>query len=165
MKSIEAQASAGPSAPTTPPVSTPPLVSNAKIYVALSTVTNRTSRDGVEVQRAVLDAMRAKLAELGTYQLAPDGESADNAKAVLLRRGLVGYYLAIAVEPFEQTAVGLRVTVRVAVATYPGRDLRAPISTSGTLPGAKAGDVSSENQLLAAVASNGVVLFDRTFHK
>lgn len=150
-----ASAGAGAAPPSAP--------ANARYYVALSKVTNHTTRTGSEVERIVHDAIVSKLGESGTYQVAPDGESPAAAKATLTKRQLKGYYLSISVDKFDYSDGGLRVRVKIAVFSYPGRDLRGEVPSGATLPGARPGDKASEDQLMSVVAARATELFAQNF--
>lgn len=143
--------------------SAPAVVEGARFYVALSAVTNNTTRPGADIDRLVKDAIGARLAQLGGYQLAPAGESNTAAKAEISKRKLKGYYLGIGVEKFDYTDGNLRVRVKIAVFSYPGRDLRGEIPAGATLPGARPGDKGAEDQLLTAVAGQAAELFAQNF--
>ena len=112
---------------------------NAKYYVSVSKVTNNTARSATDVQRIVRGAITSKLAELGEYQLAPVGETNEAAKAALAKRQLKGYYLGVSVDKLDYSDGSLRVHVKIAVFSYPGRDLRGEVPAGATLPGAQAG--------------------------
>jgi hypothetical protein len=152
-RAIAALASASPAAQT----------SNAKYYVSLSRVANHTSRDASEIERITRDAVSSKLGEVGGYEVAPATESNEAAKETLARRKLKGYYLAISVDKFDYSAEGLRVRVKIAVFSYPAKDLRGEIPAGATLPGAHPGDTGSEDQLLGVVAARAAELFAQNF--
>jgi hypothetical protein len=136
---------------------------NAKYYVSVSKITNNTSRSAADVQRIVGGAITSKLAELGEYQLAPPGESNDAAKAAIARRQLKGYYLGVSVDRLDYSDGNLRVHVKIAVFSYPGRDLRGEVPAGATLPGARPGDSSAEEQLMSVVAARAAELFAQNF--
>jgi hypothetical protein len=142
---------------------TPAVVDGARFYVALSPISNATSRPTGDVERVVKDAIEARLAQLGGYQLAPAGESNGAAKAAIAKRKLKGYYLGIGVEKFDYSDGNLRVRVKIAVFSYPGRDLRGEIPAGATLPGARPGDKGAEDQLLTVVAGQAAELFAQNF--
>jgi hypothetical protein len=141
----------------------PSTVANAKYYVALSGVTNNTSRSTGEIERVVKEAITSKLAQLGEYQVAPPGETNAAAKAAIAKRKLKGYFLGIGVEKFDYSDGNLRVRVRIAVFSYPGRDLRGEVPAGATLPGARPGDRGAEDQLLSVVAGQAADLFAQNF--
>jgi hypothetical protein len=141
----------------------PAAVEGARYYVALSPVTNNSSRSTAEVERIVRDAIAARLSQLGEYQLAPLAESNAAAKAAIAKRKLKGYYLGIGIDRFDYSDGNLRVRVRIAVFSYPGKDLRGEVPAGATLPGARPGDRGAEDQLLTVVAGQAAELFAQNF--
>jgi hypothetical protein len=139
------------------------VVPNAKFYVAISPVVNGTSRATAEVEHLVHDAIVTKLGALGTYQLAPSGESSAHAKATIASRKLKGFFLSISVDKFDYSGGNLRVVVKVAVFSYPEKDLRGDAPSNGSMPGVRPGDKSSEDQLLEAVAAHAADVFAQNF--
>jgi hypothetical protein len=138
-------------------------VSGAKYYVSVSNVTNNTGRADADVQRIIGGAVSSKLAQLGEYQQAPAGESTSDAKAVVAKRSLKGFFLSISVEKFDYSDGNLRVRVKIAVFSYPGKDLRGEVPSGATLPGARPGDTASEDQLMGVVAARAAELFSQNF--
>jgi hypothetical protein len=141
----------------------PPTNGNAKYYVALSAVANKTTRPQGDVETVVQGAIKSKLSALGEYQLAPAGESNDAAKAAIAKRKLKGYYLGISVEAFDYSDGQLRVSVKIAVFSYPGKDLRGEVPAAATAPGARPGDKGLEDQLMNVVAARAAELFAQNF--
>ncbi len=139
-------------------------VANAKFYVSLSSVSNASSRAQADVDRIIQGAIKAKLAQLGGYEIAPSGESPAAAKEAIAKRGLKGYYLAITLDKFDYSDGSLHVKIRMAVSTYPGKDIQGDMSKGGSIPGAHAGDTSSEDQLMTAIASSAADSFAQAFH-
>jgi hypothetical protein len=136
---------------------------NVRFYVSLSRIVNHTSRSPAEIERIVHEAIVSKLAEMGGYELAPSGESSAAAKGVIAKRRLKGYYLSISVDKFEYSGEGLRVRVKVAVFSYPGKDLRGEVPAGATLPGVVEDDRGSEDRLMAVVAARATELFAQNF--
>jgi hypothetical protein len=141
----------------------PKVVANARYYVALSPVANQSGRPDGEVASIVSGAVRAKLDELGGYQIAPDGESPERARAAMTKRKLKGYYLSIRVEKLDYDGGNLRVRVKVAVFTYPGKDLRGEVPAGLTQTGVRPGDKSAEDNLMQMAAARAVELFAQNF--
>jgi hypothetical protein len=141
----------------------PGLAPGAKYYVAISHVANHTSRRSDEVDQVVRGAIGGQLQQGGQYQLAPDAETTEAAKAIVAKRQLKGYFLAVSVEKFDYSDEGLRVRVKIAVFSYPGRDLRGEVPASGMLPGARPGDKGAEDQLMSAIAGRAAELFSQNF--
>jgi HEAT repeats len=157
-RAIEALASAAPQpgpAATTPAAATPNAA--AKYYVALSAVTNRTSRPQAEIEAVVLRALRAKMDALGTFEVAPAREADSVAKATIARRRLKGLYLAISVDPLKYDSA-TTATVKVAVFSYPNKDLRAEVPGRGVVSGGAKGDPAAENAAMEFAAAKAVEL-------
>ena len=136
---------------------------NARFYVALGPVSNNTNRPRAEIERLVKDAIAAKLGQAGGYQLAPSGESPDAARGVISSRNLKGYYLSAVVEPFNYSGGGLRVRVKIAVFTYPGKDLKGESPAAASVDGVQQGDHGTEDMLLKAVADAAADGFTKGF--
>ena len=144
-------------------VATPGYVTGAKYYVSVSPVVNNTSRPNAEIEHIVRGAIASKLGQLGDYQLAPPNESNEAAKAVMGRRKLRGFYLGVSVQKFDYSDGSLRVRLKVAVFSYPGKDLRGEVPAGATLPAARPGDKLAEDQLMAVVAERATELFAQNF--
>lgn len=140
-----------------------PYVAGAKYYVSISPVANKSDRAQGDVDRIVRGAVASKLAQLGEYQLAPAGESNAAAKAVIAKRQLKGFYLAVSLEPLDYSDGSLRVRVKIAVFSYPGKDLRGEVPAGATFPGARPGDHGAEDQLMSVVAGRAAELFAQNF--
>ncbi len=143
--------------------SAPAQVTGAKFYVSISPVANQTARPTPEIERVVHEAIASKLAQLGEYQLAPAGETNAAAKAAIASRKLKGYYLGVSVDPFDYSGGNLRVRVRIAVSSYPGKDLRGEVPQAATMPGARPGDKGAEDQLMSLVAAGAAQAFAQNF--
>jgi hypothetical protein len=159
IEAVDAAGSGGGGGGSSPP----PTVANAQFYVAISPISNQTGRDQGEIEAVVRGAITGKLAALGGYQLAPQGESNSAAKAAIAKSKLKGYYLAVAVEKFDYSDGNLRVRVKIAVSSYPGKDLRGEVPAAATLPGARPGDKGAEDQLMSVVAARAAELFAQNF--
>ncbi|MEO7114174.1 MAG: HEAT repeat domain-containing protein [Polyangiaceae bacterium] len=156
------------SAPTVsasvPDTFAPRLVSGAKFYVSISSITNNTGRAQADVDRVVLGAMRSKLEATGKHQLAPMTETPDLARAVVSKRKLKGYYLAISVDKFDYSDGNLRVRIKTAVFSYPGKSLLGEVPSGLTQTGVSPGDKSAEENLLGIAAQRAVDLFTQNFN-
>jgi hypothetical protein len=136
---------------------------SAKYYVSVSHVANNTTRPTTDIDRVVRGAIASKLQTLGEYQMAPDGESNAAAKATVSKRRLKGYYLGVSVDNFDYSDGSLRVRVKIAVFSYPGKDLRGEVPASASLPGSRPGDSNAEDQLMTVVAARAAELFAQNF--
>ena len=61
------------------------------------------------------------------------------------------------------TGEGMKALVRIAVFSYPGRDLRGEVAPYAIAPGVRRGDASAEESLLTAVAERAVEQFTQNF--
>ena len=136
---------------------------SAKYYVSVSHVANSTTRATPDIDRVVRGAIASKLQTLGDYQMAPDGETNAAAKAAVSKRKLKGYYLGVSVDNFDYSDGSLRVRVKIAVFSYPGKDLRGEVPASASLPGSRPGDSNAEDQLMTVVAGRAAELFAQNF--
>jgi hypothetical protein len=149
---------------STPDTFTPKAIAGAKYYVSISSVTNNTGRSQADVDRVILGAMRSKLEATGKHQLAPTGESPDGARAAMAKRKLKGYYLAISVDKFDYSNGNLRVRIKTAVFSYPGKSLLGEVPSGQTQTGVSPGDKSAEENLMGIAAQTAVDLFTQNFN-
>lgn len=143
---------------------TPKSNPSAKFYVSTSSVTNNTNRSQADINRIVLGSVRNKLEGAGKYQIAPTGEQPESAKAVIAKRKLKGYYLALSVDKFDYSDGNLRVKVRCSVFTYPGKSLLGEVPSGLTQSGVTQPDRSAEENLLGMAAERAVDLFAQNFN-
>lgn len=143
----------------------PKLVPSAKYYVAISPVTNQTGRPQADIERIVGGAIRAKFGTMGDYQLAPRTETSPAAKAVIAKRKFKGgYYLAVVVDAFDYSNGNLRVSLKLAVSSYPGKDLKGEVGPLRlTQTGIRSGDHGAEDGLLGMAAGKAVEQFSQYF--
>ena len=71
--------------------------------------------------------------------------------------------MRVSVDKFDYSDGNLRVRVKIAVFSYPGKDLRGEVPSGATLPGARPGDSASEDQLMSVVAARAAELFAQNF--
>ena len=161
-KALSAVQAAG-SEPSGSGTSGPHAVANAKFYIAISPIANQTGRPDDEIAQVVGASVRSKLDELGGFQIAPDTESPDQARTAIAKRKLKGYYLSVRVEKFDYSDGNLRVRVKVAVFSYPGKDLRGEVPAGLTQTGVRPGDKAAEDNLLQMAAARAVDLFAQNF--
>jgi hypothetical protein len=142
----------------------PPEVSGAKFYVSISPVANASDRAQGEVDQVIRASIKSKLGSLGDYQLAPAKESPDSARAVISRRHLKGYYLSVQLEKFDYSGGNLRVRVKIAVFSYPGKSLAGEIPAGLTQTGVSPGSHDAEDGLMQMAAEQATQLFAQNFH-
>jgi hypothetical protein len=53
--------------------------------------------------------------------------------------------------------------MKIAVFSYPGKDLRGEVPAGATLPGARPGDKAAEDELIGLVATRAAELFAQNF--
>jgi hypothetical protein len=137
--------------------------SGAKFYVSLSPVNNNSSRANSEIDNVIHGAIRSRLTQLGGYAHAPVGESVASAKAAIAKHNLKGYHLAISLDKFDYSGGGLRIKVKIAVFSYPDKDLKGELTKGASIGGVRPGDTSSEDQLMNAVAAAAAESFSQAF--
>ena len=107
--------------------------SSGGLYLSLSKVRAQGALDASLLERADA-AARSRAARLGSALIAPIGESAATAQAVLSREARTGYQLEVTVG-LEEVNGGTRATANVLVATYPGRSIRGSAKGAATAQG------------------------------
>lgn len=136
---------------------------NAKYYVQIAKVNNKTDRSADDIERVVLDAVRRKLDSSGDFQIAPEKESTAQARAVMKKRNMKGFYLSFAVDRFDYSGGNLRVRVRCAVSNYPGKALQGEVPAGLTQTGVSPSDHGAEDNLMKMAAERAVELFAANF--
>jgi hypothetical protein len=111
----------------------------------------------------VRDAIVSELEKSGDYAMAPAGETTAGAKAALSKQAMKGYFLAVRLEDLAYSGGDLHVGLKVAVFSYPGKDLRGEIPAGASMPGAQPGDKAAEDELLRTVATRAAELFSQNF--
>lgn len=128
---------------------------SAKYYVAIQ-VTNKTGRGNLEIERAVRMAVQEKLLANSAYSVAPRNETAAQAGVVVKGRKLTGYLMMASVEPFNYSGGNLTVQLKVTMATYPDRSIKAEFSPKLTQQQTPKPDVASENVLIKMASQTSV---------
>jgi hypothetical protein len=90
--------------------------------------------DAIRTARAIL--VREASGVTGV-EIAPERESNAQARTVVQRRRLAGFYLDASIVSLGENANGMRAEVSVIVATYPGRDMRSILRGAATVPGGR----------------------------
>jgi hypothetical protein len=156
IESLEGSSSSGSPGGSVPP--------GTHFYISVGTTTNNTTRPRAEIDALVQQAIRSKLSSMGGYAFAPPGESPDAARGVINGNNLHGYYISPLVQPFDYSNGGLKISVKLAVFTYPGKDYKGDSTASGGEDGVQRGDKSSENDVLTAVMQSATEHFAGGFH-
>jgi hypothetical protein len=107
-----------------------------RFYVAMGRTASKVPEMSASELEAARRELRDRVGQMDGVVLAPEGENSADARKVLSRRKLRGYYLETSVTSVEdKPGGGTRVAVSVIVATYPGRDMRAILSGAATAMG------------------------------
>jgi HEAT repeats len=138
------------------------LPANARVYVAVGGVTNKTRRAPHELESLVRSAMSDKLRTMNGYVVAPTGESNAAAKKVLADKpALKAFHLQTTVEPPQYSNNALTVVVRVTMSTYPGKELKGEFSPRLTQSDTPTSDRASEDALIRMALEKALDSFDK----
>ena len=75
-----------------------------------------------------------------------------------------GYYLSVSVDKFDYSDGNLRVRVKIAVFSYPGKSLAGEVPLGLTQSGVSPGSTSAENDLMQMAAEQATQSFADHFH-
>lgn len=134
---------------------------NAKFYVSVGDTNNKTGRGKDEVDRLVKDALTRKLGTMSGYAVAPRGEPATKAKALLTSKRLKGFQLLTTIERPDYSGGSLTVKVRVVLTTYPGKDIKGEFSPKLTQSGTPSEDRASEDELIKMALDKAMESFQK----
>jgi hypothetical protein len=135
---------------------------NARVYVAVGGVTNKTRRSPHELESLVRSAMNDKLRTMSGYVVAPHGESNAAAKKVLADKpALKAFHLQTTVEPPQYSNNALTVVVRVTMSTYPGKELKGEFAPRLTQSDTPTSDRASEDALIRMALEKALESFDK----
>lgn len=123
---------------------------NAVFYVGIGNPGAQNNAANAAMLRRAKEMLQRLAAELEGVEVAPDGESNAAAQRVIQRRRLTGYFLDSSVVSLGESGGGTRAVVSVILNTYPGRDMRAILQGSATVPGAT-GPAAQEQALEGAL--------------
>jgi len=138
----------------------PAVTSDTKYYIAVGPTTDKTGRDGAEVDDLVHAAMEEAAAALDGCVVAPRAEKPADAKPVVARwKQLKAFFLWPKVLPPDYASGNLTVRFEVAVFTYPGKALKGTIPLKLTMPDVGAADKGSENDLIKQAAGSAFQRF------
>jgi len=108
-----------------------------------------------DVDRGVLrdarELIERRVARIDGVVVAPEDESSGQARRVLRRRDLTGYFLDSSVVRVEERGGGIRAVVSVIVGTYPGRDMRVILQGAATVQGGRGGSVAQRQAIEGAL--------------
>lgn len=133
------------------PTEAPSAVARGGVYVSLPRPRTQGALDAELLARADA-AARAALRRLPGVRIAPAGESAQAAEAVLSAEGRTGYQLDVTLG-LEAQPAGTRATANVLVASYPGRSIRGMTKGAATVSGDPRNAALQRTAIEHAVAS------------
>jgi hypothetical protein len=140
------------SRPQTTPVPRPITGGRERYYIGVGMPGGTNAR----LERSVLEAARefiaGRVGEIDGVVIAPERESTTEARQVLRRRRLTGYFLESSVVKVENRDGGVRAEVSIIVNTYPGRDMRVILNGAATVQGGGTGDASRRQAVEGALS-------------
>lgn len=142
--------------PSEPP---PPPRKGDKLYVAVGSVIDNTGREGAKVLELAREAMQSKLLTRAGIAVAPEGEPAAKARAILKKHKLQGYLLQAVIDPPEYSDAKLTVSVRVTMWSYPGKALEGAFSPRLSYAGVEPRDFTSEDELIREAIGRAIDSF------
>ncbi len=125
---------------------TPTTTGEARYYVGVNPPAAQAQGLDASVLRSARQLFVREASNVTGVVIAPEGESTSAANTAIRSRRLTGFFLEASITEFESSASGTRVKVSVIVGTYPGRDMRAILQGSATVPGAQG--VEAQNMAL-----------------
>ena len=132
---------------------------SSKYYVAVAATKNKGSRNASEIDSIVQAAVRKALMANSTMAIAPSGETAAQAQAVLSKHKVRGYLLQPTVEAPVYADSKLTVRVRLTMFTYPNQALQGEFAPKLTQTGTPSEDIESENTLIQMACERAVARF------
>lgn len=138
----------------------PAVTADTKYYVSVGPTTDKSGRDGTEVDDLVHAAMVEAAGSLDGCVVAPRDEKPADAKPVVAKwKQLKAFFLWPKVLPADYASGNLTVRFEVAVFTYPGKALKGTIPLKLTMPDVSGTDRSSENDLIKQAAGSAFQRF------
>lgn len=132
---------------------------STKYYVAVAETKNKGSRNASEIDTIVQAAIRKALLANGAMAVAPSGETAAQAQAVVSKHKVRGYLLQPTVEAPQYEDSKLTIRVRVTMFTYPNQALQGEFAPKLTQSGTPSEDIDSENELIKMASERAVARF------
>jgi HEAT repeats len=132
---------------------------STKYYVAIAATKNKGDRNASEIDRIVQAAIRKALLANGAMAVAPSGETAAQAQAVMRKHKVRGYLLQPTVEAPKYADSKLTIRVRVTMFTYPNQALQGEFAPKLTQSGTPSEDIDSENELIKMASERAVARF------
>lgn len=138
----------------------PVINGETKYYVAVGPTTDKSGRQGAEVDDLVHAAMAEAAGSLDGCIVAPRDEKPADAKPLVAKwKQLKSFFLWPKVLPPDYANGNLTVRFELSVFTYPGKALKGTIPLKLTMPDVRAADRESENELIKQAAGSAVERF------
>ena len=138
----------------------PVIGADTKYYVAVGPTTDKSGRQGAEVDDLVHAAMTEAAASLDGCIVAPREEKTSDAKPLVAKwKQLKTFFLWPKVLPPDYANGNLTVRFEVAIFTYPGKALKGTIPLKLTMPDVRAIDRDSESALIKQAAGSAFERF------
>jgi hypothetical protein len=138
----------------------PALTKETKYYVAVGPTTDKSGRQGAEVDDLVHAAMAEAAGALDGCIVAPRDEKPSDAKPLVAKwKQVKAFFLWPKVLPPDYANGNLTVRFELSVFTYPGKALKGTIPLKLTMPDVSATDRESENELIKQAAGSAVERF------
>jgi hypothetical protein len=132
---------------------------STKFYISIGKTTDKSGRSGDGIDHMVRGSMTGAAGPLN-IAIAPDGESAEEAKKVLAaHKGIKAFYLSPRVGPIEYGADTLKVRIEIAIFTYPDKALLGNFAVPLTQQGVSGKDTASEDDLVKMAAERALQKF------
>jgi len=106
----------------------------ARFYVGVG-VPNAQTQISEPTRKGLREILVRQLENIDGVLIAPLEERPPQARAVIEKRRLTGYYIDSSVVTVQRTESGVRAEVSVILGTYPGRDMKAMLRGGATVPG------------------------------
>jgi hypothetical protein len=137
----------------------PAIGPSTKFYISIGKTTDKSGRSGDGVDHMVHSSMIGAAAPLNVA-IAPDGESAADAKKVLaVHKGVKAFYLSPRIGPIEYGPDTLKVRIEIAIFTYPDKALLGNFAVPLTQQGVSGKDTASEDDLVKMAAERAMQKF------
>ncbi|HNS97881.1 MAG TPA: HEAT repeat domain-containing protein [Polyangiaceae bacterium] len=132
---------------------------STKWYVAVAETKNKGTRSSSEIDKIVQSIVRKALLANPAAAVAPSGETAAQAQAVIQKHKVQGYLLQPTVEAPEYADSSLTIRVRLTMFTYPNQALQGEFAPKLTQSGTPTEDRESENELIKMACERAVARF------
>jgi hypothetical protein len=138
----------------------PEFTAEARYYLAIGKVTDKTGRTGPKLDRLVRKGMAFAGTSLKGFTFAPFHETPMRAKERVAKHPKVkGFYLSPRLPPFDYADGNLTVRLEVAMFSYPDKAMVGNYTVRLTQPDVPKPDPVSENELVSMAAERAMEKF------